>query len=560
MEKKASACGTIYGATLASGGGHLVRVETCLGRGLSRILLVGMPDTVAKEARERLPAAFARHDLEFPRGKILFNLVPAQLPKAGLPFDLALAVSLVCAHGRAPRPQEETLFLAELDLEGKLRSPARGTLLAALAAAKHSCLRVITAPQAAKEAALVPQLQVFAAEDLGQVLRYLKQEHQRHKLAAKGKPVPETEAVLTRVISRSGQDGERVVPSGAKDEAATGKSLSDLRGQEQAHRAAHLAMAGRLNLWLEGPPGTGKSMLARRLSGLRPPLSTQQSLELAQVEALLGPVPALPHLPPFRAPHASASMQALLGGGRPLRPGELARAHGGILFLDEIPEFARPALECLRQPLEEREVRLQRAQEWARFPADILLVATSNPCPCGYLGHPHRPCTCSEAKLKAYRGRLSGPLRDRFDLFVRMDPVSTEILSGPPTACTEQERQSLLQVTRDFQQQQQAKRGFLEAADASMEQLQQTGIATQAQQLLRQANARLHLSGRGVVRCLRCARAAADLRQSISIEQQDLREALSLRPLPAEAQTTTGSLPWKSRATRRPPTQKTNDC
>ncbi len=516
----------MLGATLSHGGGHLVQVETCLGRGLSRVLLVGMPDAVAREARERLPAAFARHGLSFPKGKVLFNLVPAEIPKRGLPLDLALAVSLLQASGALPRGGEDLLFLAELDLEGGLRPPARGTLLAALAAAREGIVGLVTARGAVDEARLVPGLTVYGCDHLGEVLALLRD----GAVPAGSRPPIEAPAAPTSRLPR----------------------LDELRGQEEAHQAAALAAIGRLNLWLEGPPGTGKSMLARRLVGLRPLLDDQLAMEVARVEALLGPVPHLPRRPPFRAPHASVSAQALLGGGRPLRPGEVSRAHGGILLLDEIPEFSRPCLEGLRQPLEDRCLRIQRAQEEAVFPADILVAATANPCPCGFLGHPRRPCRCSEAKVAAYRGRLSGPLRDRFDLFVRMDPAPVAALTGPPTALPDEEVQSGLAAARRFQERQETRRGYREAADASLEALQGEGLAPEARRLLREAQASLDLSGRGILRCLRAARAAADLRLAVRIELSDLRLALRFRPLPTSAGTTTASPRFRSRDAPRP--------
>lgn len=503
-----------------------MQVETCLGRGLSRVLLVGMPDAVAREARERLPAAFARHGLSFPKGKVLFNLVPAEIPKRGLPLDLALAVSLLQASGALPRGGEDLLFLAELDLEGGLRPPARGTLLAALAAAREGIVGLVTARGAVGEARLVPGLTVYGCDHLGEVLALLRD----GAVPAGSRPPIEAPAAPTSRLPR----------------------LDELRGQEEAHQAAALAAIGRLNLWLEGPPGTGKSMLARRLVGLRPLLDDQLAMEVARVEALLGPVPHLPRRPPFRAPHASVSAQALLGGGRPLRPGEVSRAHGGILLLDEIPEFSRPCLEGLRQPLEDRCLRIQRAQEEAVFPADVLVAATANPCPCGFLGHPRRPCRCSEAKVAAYRGRLSGPLRDRFDLFVRMDPAPVAALTGPPTAVPDEALQERLVAARAFQNQQVPRRGYREAADASLEALQGEGLAPEARRLLREAQASLDLSGRGILRCLRAARAAADLRLAVRIELSDLRLALRFRPLPAAAGTTTGSPRFRLRDALRP--------
>lgn len=506
--------GKILGATLFGSQAHLVRAETRTGRGLSRIILVGMPDAVAREARERLPSVFEQYDLPFPKGKVLFNLVPAQMPKCGLPLDLALAVSLLVEEQLVPRPKQPILFLAELDLKGRLGPPARGTLLAALAAMQEGCTTLITAPAAATEAALVPDMHAYGLDNLGEVVAFLKQPEGFHPMTARTEDV------------------------GAPPHAPKQPRLDDLRGQAHARRAATLAIAGRHALWMQGPPGTGKSMLARRLAHLLPDMAPSRALEVGMIEALLRPLAGLSQRPPFRAPHTSASAQALLGGGTPLRPGELARAHGGILFLDEIPEFARPVLEGLRQPLEEGEVRLQRAREWATYPADVQLLATSNPCPCGYATHPKMPCRCTPHKRQNYAQRVSGPLRDRFDLFVEMGPVDAEALDGPPTGPTDEALQQQLQATRAFQKAQALQRGFRLSQEAAVDALQQAGIALEARRMLRQAVNTLPLSGRGLLRCLRVARTAADLDQSPTIRVADVRLALSYRPLPLEEEVT----------------------
>jgi magnesium chelatase family protein len=514
----------VLGATLFGSKAHLIRVQARLGRGLSRVILVGMPDAVAREARERLPAAFQEHRLKFPKGKVLLNMVPAQMPKCGLPLDLALAIALLVEDRQAKAPRRPILFLAELDLKGRLGPPARGTLLAGLAAIQHGCCDLITSVDSAQEASMAPGIRAFGLADLGEVVRFLEDPSSFCPMATGRKSI----------CSENGA-GKDSPPEGGRHLPR----LDDLRGQEHARHAAVLAIVGRHSLWMQGPPGTGKSMLARRMCGLLPELSAQGALEVAQVEALLRPLSELSLRPPFRAPHTSASAQALLGGGTPLRPGELARAHGGILFLDEIPEFARPVLEGLRQPLEEREVRLQRAREWATYPADVQLVATSNPCPCGYATHPKMVCRCTPHRLAAYRHRVSGPLRDRFDLFVEMGPVPGEALDGPATPPHDEEVCRQLVRTRAFQAYSEEGRGFLQSGDASLEQIQAAGVAPEARRLLRQAVGMLPLSGRGLLRCLRVARSAGDLEGSELILGRHVHQALSYRPLPEDQEATT---------------------
>jgi magnesium chelatase family protein len=510
----------IFSAALYGGKAHLVRVETLVSRGLPRVQIIGMPDAVAKEARERLPAALASHDFPFPRGKVLFNLVPAQLPKGGLPIDLALAIGLLRAQGLIPSFEAPHLFLAELDLQGRLRSPARGTLLAALEASRYLKPRVITTPEAAVEAALAPGIRAYGLTDLSEVVEFLRGEVQLASCLA------------------TGPENDELHP--ARANPTFRMRLEDVRGQTHARKAAILAVAGRHPLLLQGPPGTGKSLLAHRLAHLLPTLSIEHALELAQMEALFGPVCKLPQRPPFRAPHPSVSAQGMFGGGRPLRPGELSRAHGGLLFLDELPEFQRPVLEGLRQPLEEREVRIQRVQEWARFPADVLLVAARNPCPCGYCTHPNIPCTCTPALLSRYRLRTSGPLLDRFDLFAEMGPVSARQMQAPPTSPTQKEALQQLDQAFDLQDKRREQSLFGPASYADMAQLQACGVHPEAQQSLHLAGESLSLSGRATLRCLRVARTVADLEGSATIQRSHLMQALSFRPSPEADPATIG--------------------
>lgn len=491
----------IYGATLYGGKARLVRVEALLGRGLSRVQVVGMPDAVALEARERLPPALRRHGFSFPKGKVLFNLVPAQLPKSGLPLDLALAVAVLAAQRLLPPPRQPLLFLAELDLEGRLGPPARGTLLAAMAARGHLA-GVVTAPEAAPEGALAPGVPVYGVGDLGGVAALLRD--------------PAAAATAQPVTSQAAA-------------APPAERLDDVRGQDVARRAAIIAAAGRHALLLQGPPGTGKSLLARRLVNLLPPLPPERALELALIEAARGRVRALAERPPLRAPHTSISPQGMLGGGHPLRPGELSRAHGGVLFLDELPEFARPVLEGLRQPLEEKEVRLQRVLEQAVFPADVLLVAAMNLCPCGYTGHPKMPCACTLAQKQRYRARTSGPLLDRFDLFVEVGPVEPWRLQGPPTPPSDEEARAWLERAAALQRRRGARGRPPLASQASLQDLRAEGMAPQADALLQSAAERFGFSGRGCVRCLRVARTIADLLGCERVGGEHVREAITYR-------------------------------
>jgi len=502
----------VYCATLLSGKAQLVRVETELARGLRRILLVGMADAVAKEARERLPSAFHAHGFSFPKGKVLFNLAPAQCLKRGFPMDLALGVSLLQAQGKLPGIPP-TLFLAEFDLDGRLGAPAKGTLLAAIAACKQGVFQCITTPKAAQEASMAPGISAFGFEHFGEVIQFL-QNSKDHRCA---------------------QPSHQEVP---RKTSGTPLRLDDVRGQFQARKAAVIAAAGRHSLLLQGPPGTGKSLLAKRIPLFLEDLTDTKSLQLAQIESQLGPLHQLPRSPPFRAPHASVSAQGIFGGGNPLRPGELSRAHGGILFLDELPEFSRPILEGLRQPLEDQEVRLQRARDWAVFPADILLIAASNPCPCGFLTHPDKACSCTPARLQQYQLKTSGPLLDRFDLFVEMGPVAPQILQGDRTPPFDEDLTRKIQQAKEVQKERRRQGKFRWSSTASMEEIQTEGFHESAKVLLSRAAEHLHLSGRGILRTLRVARTIADLEGADEIQKDAVAQALSFRFIQEEVQST----------------------
>ncbi|MBN8506240.1 MAG: YifB family Mg chelatase-like AAA ATPase [Burkholderiales bacterium] len=477
-----------------------VRVEVHLAAGLPSFTLVGLADTEVKEARERVRAALTSSGLRFPHDRrITVNLAPADLPKEGARFDLPIALGLLAASGQLPLEGLERFeWAGELSLSGSLQ-PVRG----ALAHAAH--LRggeraLVLPPLSAAEAALVPGLEVREARHLLDVVAALQRD---------APPLPLAHPPIESLDHT----------------AAALADLADVRGQALPRRALEVAAAGGHNLLLIGPPGTGKSMLAQRLPSLLPLLSEEEALEAAAVQSVGARLdPAAWRRRPFRSPHHSASSVALVGGGSPPRPGEISLAHLGVLFLDELPEFPRAALEALREPLETGRVHIARAARSAEFPARFQLVAAMNPCPCGQLGNPLKACTCSPDQVQRYRGRLSGPLLDRIDLCVEVPLIPAAELSrqagGEASAPVAQrvaaareraiERQGCVNARLDGA-----------ALDAQLE--------PEALALLQRAATRLAWSARGFQRALRLARTVADLAGTARVDTAAAAEAVQLR-------------------------------
>jgi magnesium chelatase family protein len=488
--------------------GFLVQVEVSRSEpvvGTGRTSVVGLPDAAVREAVDRItPALIASGLVHRGFDHVVVNLAPADRRKEGAAFDLAIALGLAAtvAANRIEALPGDTLFLAELALDGRLR-PVRGVLACALAAKAAGLGRLVVAPENGPEAAVVAGLAVHAPPTLAAVGDLLRARF------AGAVPV--------------------AAPPLATGEAG-GPDLDEVRGQEHAKRAMAIAAAGQHNLLFLGPPGSGKTMLARRLPGLLPPMTLEEALDVTRVHSVSGLLQGggLLRMRPWRSPHHNVSAVGLIGGGSVPRPGEVSLAHHGVLFLDELPEFSRGTLETLRQPLEDGHLTISRAGGRLRFPARCMLVAAMNPCPCGYLGHPTRRCTCSADAVHRYRSRISGPLLDRIDLHLEVPAQRPELLASADPGETTATVRARVVAARERML---ARQGCANAQLGPKALARHARLGDDARRLLAQAVEELGLSARAYDRILKVARTIADLAAREAVSLDDISEGVGFRVL-----------------------------
>ena len=516
----------VYSRAPAGMAAPLVRVEVHLGTGIPTFALVGLPEAVVRESKERVRAAIETAGYEFPPARITVNLSPADLPKEGGRFDLPIAVGILAAARHIPADAlVNREFYGELSLSGELRETPK--LLPALLAGARAGSELILPTANSLEAGMVSNARLLMAGRLFDVVAALRPSHRpSHRPAHRRSRLRPPMSAHLEVIAHGDTPNDH---SAASTAAANSPDLAEVRGQYSGKRALEIAAAGEHGLIFVGPPGSGKTLLAQRLPGLLPPLNPREALEVACLESLSGTRPQLKRRRPFRNPQHTSSVAALIGGST-MRPGELSLAHLGVLFLDEFPEFPRNALEALREPLESGVVVLSRLKKTFEFPAQFQLVAAMNPCPCGYAGDPRGRCRCTGEQVRRYRNRVSGPLIDRIDIHVELVALPVEHLMNSEAEGGESSSVVAARVAAARARQLQ-RQGKLNARLSAAEVRRYCPLQRDSRAILKAAIAKLGLSARAYDRILKLARTCADLGGAEEIRYNDMAEAVKLRAL-----------------------------
>jgi magnesium chelatase family protein len=493
---------------------YIVEVETHVEKQIPGFIIVGLPDNAVKESRERVVAAIKNSGIDFPTKKITINLAPADIKKEGSSFDLPIAIGILSAIELVRLDSlNDTIFLGELSLDGTLRH-IKGALPISVEAKRKSIKRIILPNESSKEAAIVDDIEIYGFDNLSQVIDFLNGNYEIEKTTV-------DKSELFSVINKYHID------------------FADVKGQENVKRALEVAAAGAHNIIMIGPPGSGKTMLAKRIPTILPPMTFEEALETTKIHSIAGIIPKDKSIiteRPFRSPHHTVSDAALVGGGSFPKPGEVSFAHHGVLFLDELPEFKKNVLEVLRQPLEDFKVTVSRSKMSLEFPANFMLAAAMNPCPCGYYTDPSKECTCTSVQIQKYMAKISGPLLDRIDIHIEVPAVKYKELSAKNTGERSETIRARVISAREIQQKRflHLKHIFSNADMGPKEIKEFCKIDAAGEELLKMAMTKLGLSARAYDRILKVSRTIADLEHSEKILPNHLSEAIQYRSLDRE--------------------------